>query len=307
MGVVSRAVQAEVLHGAGEREKAAGLFADAERRQRALDPQTPVLYSEQGYHYCDLLLSQGHAAEASIRATQTLEIARRNHWLIDIALDTLTLGRANFALALRSLASGPSVELAGDHACAAAARLDGALEGLRASGRNDYVPRGLLARAALRRAVGDWDGAKRDLDEAKEIAESGLMRLYWCDCALEGARLALARGLRAAQRPRRAEPTTTRSARRHRGGCAQRGSAEGARRRAQAHRRMRLPSSRRGVGRARRRRRRRPPLRRPAASRLRRVIAIAVVWSSFRPAVGANVSSQILGSGSRRVSDPAVA
>jgi tetratricopeptide (TPR) repeat protein len=193
MGVVSRAVQAEVLHGAGEREKAAGLFADAERRQRALDPQTPVLYSEQGYHYCDLLLSQGHAAEASIRATQTLEIARRNHWLIDIALDTLTLGRANFALALRSLASGPSVELAGDHACAAAARLDGALEGLRASGRNDYVPRGLLARAALRRAVGDWDGAKRDLDEAKEIAESGLMRLYWCDCALEGARLALAR------------------------------------------------------------------------------------------------------------------
>ena len=58
--------------------------------------------------------------------------------------------------------------------------------------RNDHLPHGLLARAAFRRAIGDWDGAKRDLDEAKEIAEPGLMRLYWCDCALEGARLALA-------------------------------------------------------------------------------------------------------------------
>jgi len=43
------------------------------------------------------------------------------------------------------------------------------------------------------RAVGDWDGARRDLDEALEIAEPGPMRLYLCDCALERARLALAR------------------------------------------------------------------------------------------------------------------
>ena len=55
------------------------------------------------------------------------------------------------------------------------------------------VARGLLARAAFRRAVGDWDGAARDLDEAQEIAEPGPMRLYLCDCALERARLALAR------------------------------------------------------------------------------------------------------------------
>ena len=75
----------------------------------------------------------------------------------------------------------------------AASRLDEAVEGLRASGRNDHLPRGLLARADFRRANDDWDGAKSDLNEAKEIAEPGLMRLYLCDCALEGARLALAR------------------------------------------------------------------------------------------------------------------
>ena len=76
---------------------------------------------------------------------------------------------------------------------AAAASLDEAVEGLRASGQNQFVARGLLARAAFRRAIGDADAAKRDLDEAEEIAEPGPMRLYLCDCALERARLALAR------------------------------------------------------------------------------------------------------------------
>jgi hypothetical protein len=70
--------------------------------------------------------------------------------------------------------------------------LDEAVEGLRASGLNYHVPRGLLARAAFRRAIGHWDGAARDLADAQEIAEPGPMRLYLCDCALERARLALA-------------------------------------------------------------------------------------------------------------------
>jgi hypothetical protein len=77
---------------------------------------------------------------------------------------------------------------------ASASNLGKSVESLRASGENDQLPRGLLARAAFRRTVGDWDGAKSDLNEAKEIAEPGLMRLYWCDCALEHARLALAQG-----------------------------------------------------------------------------------------------------------------
>jgi hypothetical protein len=114
-----------------------------------------------------------------------LKIARQNRWLQDIALDNLTLGRAHFALALaRQSRYEPR---------AAIVKLDESVEALRTAGANHYLPRGLLARAAFRRAIGDWDGAKRDLCEAKEIAESGLMRLYWCDCALERARLALAR------------------------------------------------------------------------------------------------------------------
>ena len=93
---------------------------------------------------------------------------------------------------MQSLASAPSFETARDDARAAAAKLDEAVEGLRAGGQSGYAARGLLARAAFRRAVGDRDGARRDLDEVDEIAEPGPMRLYLCDCALERARLALA-------------------------------------------------------------------------------------------------------------------
>ena len=80
-----------------------------------------------------------------------------------------------------------------DDARAARARLEEAVEGLRTSGKNDFLPHGLLARAAFRRSIADWDGAARDLDEVEEIAEPGPMRLFLCDAALERARLAFAR------------------------------------------------------------------------------------------------------------------
>jgi len=191
--LVNRATHANALHAAGQREKAEGLFAEAERRQRERQPEYPLLYSLQGYLYCDLLPSQGRPAEARDRAAQTIEVARRNSWVLDVGLDTLTLGRAHLALALQHLVSARSFETARDDARAAAARLAEAIEGLRASGANNHLPRGLLARAAFRRTVADWDGAARDLDEVEEIAEPGPMRLHFCDCALERARLALAR------------------------------------------------------------------------------------------------------------------
>jgi tetratricopeptide (TPR) repeat protein len=190
--IVNRTTHADALGAAGGSEKAEALFADAERRQREWRPHEPFLYSLRGYLYCDLMLSQGRAAEARERAAQTIDIARRNSWVLEVALDTLTLGRAHLALAPQSLASGASTASVSGDARAAAGRLDEAVEGLRASGLSEQVPRGLLARAAFRRAVGDWDAAARDLDEVHEIAEPGPMRLFLCDGALERARRALA-------------------------------------------------------------------------------------------------------------------
>jgi tetratricopeptide (TPR) repeat protein len=191
--LVNRTTQADALHAAGEREKALRLFAEAEWRQRKSQPGHPFLISLRGYQYCDLLFSLGRAAEARDRAGQNLDKMGRRYLILGAALDTLTLGRSHHALALQSLGNGASPQTRRDDARAALAKLDPAVEGVRAVGSNEFIPRGLIARAAFRRALGDWGRAARDLDEAEEIAEPGPMRLFLCDCALERARLALAR------------------------------------------------------------------------------------------------------------------
>jgi tetratricopeptide (TPR) repeat protein len=190
--IQARVTYADSSHIAGRREEAERIFIDAEDRQQQFDYEHPLLYSVSGYLYCDLLLAKGEWAAARDRASRTLEWVRPHKWLLDVALDTLTIGRAHLGLALSSVAPGPSATVR-DDAGAAHAQFGGAVEGLHAAGRVDYFPLGLLARAAFRRSVGDWDGAARDLDEVEEIAEPGPMRLYLCDVALERARLAFAR------------------------------------------------------------------------------------------------------------------
>jgi hypothetical protein len=189
--IYSRTTQASTLHAAGKWTDAVNQFADAERREQQRG--YPSLVSFQGYLYCDLLLSRGQTGGVRDRASRAMAVARANDLVLDIAFGALTLGRSDLALRLAGLVSNLSSEIAQKDALTSADALDEAVERLRASGRNDYLPLGLLARAAFRRAAGDWDGARRDLDEAQEIAEPGPMRLYLCDCALERARLALAR------------------------------------------------------------------------------------------------------------------
>jgi tetratricopeptide (TPR) repeat protein len=104
--MANRTTLADALHAAGEWKKAEGLFAEAERRQQERQPEYPLLYSLQGYRYCDLLLASGRAVEALDRASRTLQWAGRDPKLLDVAVDTLALGRAHLALALQSLASG---------------------------------------------------------------------------------------------------------------------------------------------------------------------------------------------------------
>jgi tetratricopeptide (TPR) repeat protein len=72
--------------------------------------------------------------------------------------------------------------------------LDRAVDGLRRAGRQDYLPRGLLARAGLYRATGALDKARDDLDGAFSVTARCGMRLYEADCHLEYARWHLASG-----------------------------------------------------------------------------------------------------------------
>ena len=65
------------------------------------------------------------------------------------------------------MANGASAASVNADARAAAASLDETVEGLRVAGSNEFIARGLLARAAFRRAPGDWKIAGRDLDEVE--------------------------------------------------------------------------------------------------------------------------------------------
>ncbi len=115
------------------------------------------------------------------RAAKTIRIAEHNHWLLAMALDHLSFGRAWM--------------LEGDSGIAEAqAQLDQAVTGLRRAAQQDDLPRGLLARAALYRLRRDFGHAQRDLDEAMLVATRGSMRLHEADCHLEQARLSLAAG-----------------------------------------------------------------------------------------------------------------
>lgn len=173
----SRTTWADALHQAGDRGEAARLFEDAEARQQAKPPQFPRLYSLQGFRYCDLLLDQGSGEEVVERAKLLFSWRMESDSLLSLALEDLARGRAHL--------------LNGDHD-QARQWLDLAVAGLGNSGNMDDVPRGLLARAALWRETRAWAKARKDLDEAWEIAERGEMRLHLTDLHLEEARLALA-------------------------------------------------------------------------------------------------------------------
>jgi len=120
----------------------------------------------------------------SQRAAQTLKWYELNkqQWLLDIALDHLTLGRAAL---YEAILSGSSLDT-----CHSS--LDNAVSGLRRAGTMDHIPSGLLTRAWLRYLTGACTGpesAQSDLDEAWEIAERGPMRLHMADILLTRCRL----------------------------------------------------------------------------------------------------------------------
>jgi hypothetical protein len=210
-----RTTHADALHQAGRRAETAARFREAEQIQAERQPQDPLLYSLAGFRYCDLLLAeaereagkaQGEAKQEALlvkcravseRAAQTLKIAERNHWLLDIALDHLTLGRAALYAAIlesrsRREESAPPLPASQPNLASAATEIDHAVSGLRRAGVQDYLLRGLLTRAWLRSLTGPATGpesAQSDLDEAWEIAERGSMPLFQADIHLYRARL----------------------------------------------------------------------------------------------------------------------
>lgn len=210
---------ADAFHQAGREPEALVLFREAEDLQ-AKKEQYPLLYSLPGFRYCDLLLSgaelaawrvllqslspyQGEGAgevatnaaavlldqcrEVQERATKTLEWAQdAKASLLNVPLDHLTLGRAAL---YRAILDGTVFRDPQSALAEACREVTTAVNGLRAAGRHDQLPRGLHTRAWLRFLEGDAAGARADLDEAWQIAERGPMPLFMADIQLHRARL----------------------------------------------------------------------------------------------------------------------
>jgi len=190
----SRCALADALLHSGSLPEAVELFRAAEQIQQEFQPEYPYLYSVRGFCYCDYLLKQGAVKMALEQAQQTLLLTKIFLDPLDTALNQLTLALAHSQLALQTPAEDPSpaFDAESSHARQAREFFDLAVVGLQAAGQQDYLARGLLARAAWFLATQDYERAHKDLDEAKELAESGPMRLHLCDYHLESARLALA-------------------------------------------------------------------------------------------------------------------
>jgi tetratricopeptide (TPR) repeat protein len=165
--VGKRSALADALHQSGDLVEATRLFAEAERLQAESQPEGPILYSVRGYQYCDLLLGQGQTAEVLRRASQTLDWVERQHWLLDIGLDHLSLGRAHPAGSAEAIY-----------------HLDQAVDFLRRAGHLTYLSLGLLAR-----------GTPHDLEEAFRIATRSGMRLHLADYHLAKGNLTEAEAL----------------------------------------------------------------------------------------------------------------
>ncbi|MGH6847825.1 MAG: hypothetical protein ACREC0_10415 [Methylocella sp.] len=202
-----RTTYADALHQAGRRDEAAALFHEAEDIQAGRQLGMSLLVSLSGFLYCDLLLVAAERAawrrmldlfsvpEASSllepcravsqRAAQSLQWMIPQGWLLDIALDHLTLARAAF---YEGILKGH----ARDQLDPCRESLQHAVNGLRRANMQGYLPLGLLTRAWLRYLTGARTGpesAQSDLNEAFEIAERGPMPLFLADIHLHRARL----------------------------------------------------------------------------------------------------------------------
>jgi hypothetical protein len=208
MRCASRAIHADALHEAGNRNEAARLFDEADQMHANQFPATPLLYGRNGFEYCDLLLAEAERAawrlvlsqsradcqtkqdcvtichSVSKRASKTLSFREIPflHSLLGPALDRLTLARACLYEVI--------LEQSNPEICRSQIEL--AVSGLRRAGEQRFVPIGLLTRAWHRCLTGAETGpdtAQSDLDEAWEIAERGPMRLLMADIHLYRARL----------------------------------------------------------------------------------------------------------------------
>jgi tetratricopeptide (TPR) repeat protein len=191
--VARRATLADVLLQLGRVEEAEARLEEARQVVVARKSSARVLFAIQGFTYFSSMLDKGSGPEIRTRVEETLGEDTSRGWILETALDHLSLGRSHLDDVRRG---------AGGDLSAAVANIEEGVGGLRRAGRQDYLPVGLLARAALHVYARAFDLARRDLDEALALATRCGFRLHEADAHLGAARLSIAEGDPAAARAR---------------------------------------------------------------------------------------------------------
>jgi serine/threonine protein kinase/tetratricopeptide (TPR) repeat protein len=203
--VIERTVVATAHHHLGEWENAHEYFAEAEKLMKVTLPSLPVLFTLWGFRYCNLFIDDlTSEAEPECRAERCAALRSRVRQMRDLSEDLLKNLLPEGTLGLLRAGLEGLIGFQVDWLCAdGPARAEGAgliadvnraVEDLRRAKREDFVPFGLLARAAYRRAQGEFDQAWADLTEALDVARRGSMRVHEADCHLELARIHIAQG-----------------------------------------------------------------------------------------------------------------
>jgi len=166
----SQAYLGMVLHRVGKLTKSQHHFEQAEQLQIEDDPEYPQLYSLRGFNYCGLLLDQAtdqtDLEKVVKRGEYSLKLMQENNWLMDIALDQLTLARATFKL---------------DRKEEAERYFNQAVESIRKAGKIQYLPIFLLEQAGFYVAEKRFEEGLFDAEEAKQEILRGGMKLYEVD------------------------------------------------------------------------------------------------------------------------------
>ncbi len=210
--ISNRPVTADALHhyfgvDSPEGDEAWSLFSEAEEMLMERQPEYLLRYSMRSFQHCDFILAPAerlawriNAFDAgdedvrrerqqcidactaiSRRANQTFEIARMNHWLLDMALDHLMLGRVALYRGILTKIAPQTGTLEYES--------DLALDGLRNAGTKHMLSLALLTAAHVRHFLGQPEEARRLLDEAERISRRGPMPLHLADVHLHRARL----------------------------------------------------------------------------------------------------------------------
>lgn len=203
--IIARSALAIMFHQAGQVDAARRLFEQTEELLKKIQGVSPLLGGIGGYGYCDLLLDEAKfttdsgeirrcIAKVLWRVSIMLDASNQHGFLVSPSFCHLALGRA-MLLELQYGGEGSFAK--------SAAQTETAVDKLRGAGQINFLPHGLLFRAALFRiAVEHSDtssipDAERDLDEVIDIstrdeANGGTLKLFLCDAHLEYARLRLA-------------------------------------------------------------------------------------------------------------------